>query len=50
MMKKPMSRAGVQRVVGDQIQYGLKAIDEEGVAFARKRAGFSLMQCVLQKD
>ena len=30
MMKKLMSRSGVQRVVGDQCQYGLKSKDKLG--------------------
>ena len=39
MMKKLVSRQGVQRVVGDQCQFGLKSKDEEGIALARKRKG-----------
>ena len=40
MMRKLMSRSGVQRVVGDECQYGLKSKDESGEAPARKRIGF----------
>ena len=40
LMKKLMSRHGVQRVVGDQCQYGLKSRDELGEAPARKIIGF----------
>ena len=40
LMKKLMSRHGVQRVVGDQCQYGLKSRDAMGEAPARKRTGF----------
>ena len=35
-----MNRQGVQRVVGDQCQFGLKSKDEEGVGLARERTGF----------
>ena len=37
MMQRRMNREGVQRVVGDQCQYGLKSTDEIGTAPARKR-------------
>ena len=40
VMEKFMSRAGVQKVVGDQCQYGFKSRDEQGIAPARKRTGF----------
>ena len=40
IMKKFMKRVGVQKVVGDQCQYGLKSTDEQGIAPARKRTGF----------
>lgn len=40
MMKRLMDKCGVQRVVGDQCQYGLKSKDEWGEAPARKRTGF----------
>ena len=39
-MKRLMSRSGVQRVVGDQCQYGLKSKDDLGEGPARKRIGF----------
>ena len=41
LMKRLMSRSGVQRVVGDQCQYGLKSRDQLGEAPVRKRTGFS---------
>ena len=40
MMKRIMNRSGVQRVVGDQCQFGLKSKDHEGIGPARKRTGF----------
>ena len=40
MMKILMRRQGVQRVVGDQCQFGFKSKDEEGVAPAKKRTSF----------
>ena len=40
VMKRLMNKDGVQRVVGDQCQYGLKSRDKDGEAPARKRTGF----------
>ena len=40
MMKRLMNKDAVQRVVGDQCQYGLKSKDEFREAPARKRTGF----------
>ena len=39
-MKRLMNRSGVQRVIGDQCQFGLKPKDHEGIGPARKRTGF----------
>ena len=50
MMKRFMSRQGVQRVVGDQCQYGLQSTDGKGTALARKRIGFlTNAVCVAQR-
>ena len=40
MVKRLMSRHGVQRVVGYQCQFGLKSKDDDGAVPARKRTGF----------
>ena len=40
MMQRLMNKIGVQRVVGDQCQYGLKSRDQWGAAPSRKRTGF----------
>ena len=47
LMKKLMSRDGVQRVVGDPCQYGLKSRDQFGEAPARKR--FTNAVCIAKR-
>ena len=48
-MKNLMRRQWVQRVVGDQCQFGLKPRDEEGIAPARKRTGFLINAVCIAK-
>ena len=50
MLTKFMSREGVQRVVGDQCQDGLKSTDGLDTAPARKRNGWFIDVVCLPSD
>ena len=50
LMRRLMGRNGVQRVVGDQCQYGLKSRDRFGEAPARKRTRFlTIAVCIAKR-